>query len=88
MGAYVVGEDGVLERHTVEPEEELRPLTASPRSLPLARIPLGARAALDPPAPATRTQLTISGANSPCSTTPGVALSRAASSAGSPIGPK
>jgi predicted metal-dependent enzyme (double-stranded beta helix superfamily) len=30
MGAYVVGEDGVLERHTVEPEEELRPLTASP----------------------------------------------------------
>jgi predicted metal-dependent enzyme (double-stranded beta helix superfamily) len=29
MGAYVVGEDGVLERHTVEPEEELRPLSAS-----------------------------------------------------------
>ena len=29
MGAYVVGEDGVLERHTVEPEEELRPLSAT-----------------------------------------------------------
>ncbi len=26
MGAYVVGEDGVLERHSVAPEEELRPL--------------------------------------------------------------
>ena len=30
MGAYVVGEDGVLERHSVAPEEELRPLAASP----------------------------------------------------------
>jgi hypothetical protein len=30
MGAYVVGEDGVLERHSVAPEEELRPLSASP----------------------------------------------------------
>ena len=30
MGAYVVGEDGVLERHSVAPEEELRPLVASP----------------------------------------------------------
>ena len=29
MGAYVVGEDGVLERHAVMPEEELRPLSAS-----------------------------------------------------------
>jgi predicted metal-dependent enzyme (double-stranded beta helix superfamily) len=26
MGAYVVAEDGVLERHSVAPEEELRPL--------------------------------------------------------------
>jgi predicted metal-dependent enzyme (double-stranded beta helix superfamily) len=30
MGAYVVGENGVLERHSVAPEEELRPLSASP----------------------------------------------------------
>lgn len=30
MGAYVVGEDGVLERYSVAPEEELRPLSASP----------------------------------------------------------
>jgi predicted metal-dependent enzyme (double-stranded beta helix superfamily) len=30
MGAYVVGEDGVLERHSVAPEEELRPLSAFP----------------------------------------------------------
>jgi hypothetical protein len=29
MGAYVVGEDGVLERHSVAPEEELRPLAPS-----------------------------------------------------------
>jgi predicted metal-dependent enzyme (double-stranded beta helix superfamily) len=32
MGAYVVGEDGVLERHSVAPEEELRPLSASSAS--------------------------------------------------------
>ncbi len=32
MGAYRVGEDGVLERHTVAPEQELRPLAASPAS--------------------------------------------------------
>ncbi len=30
MGAYVVGEDGVLERHSVAPDEELRPLSLSP----------------------------------------------------------
>jgi predicted metal-dependent enzyme (double-stranded beta helix superfamily) len=29
MGAYVVGDDGVLERHSVPPEEELRPLAPS-----------------------------------------------------------
>ena len=37
MGAYVVGEDGVLERHTVEPEEELRPLSGLP-PFPRSRV--------------------------------------------------
>jgi predicted metal-dependent enzyme (double-stranded beta helix superfamily) len=41
MGAYVVGEDGVLERHSVAPEEELRPLSVLPPSRPAT-----------PPAPA------------------------------------
>jgi hypothetical protein len=30
MGAYVIGEDGVLARHPVSSGEELRPLTVAP----------------------------------------------------------
>ena len=40
----------------------------------------------DSPRP-TRTVATMSGGNSPCSTTPGVAANRAARAAGSPTGP-
>ena len=31
MGAYVIGDDGVLARHSVSSTEELRPLEPAPR---------------------------------------------------------
>jgi len=58
MGAYVVGENGVLERHSVASEEELRPLAARKLRLAIggahAHLWLAARATLDTDPPSRR----------------------------------
>ncbi len=85
MGAYVIGEDGVLARHPMSYERGARARATGRTS----RTSLGAcYGARTPPSPAIRIRLTSSGANRPCSTTPGVPLSLAESSRGSPTGPR
>ena len=46
MGAYVIGDDGVLARHPMSSSEELRPLERAALAADLA-VPLAARPALD-----------------------------------------
>lgn len=82
MGAYTVEPDGVLVRHAMSSSEELRPRAAAQR--PQAFAPARVRT---PPSSPITTRLTSSGSNRPCPTSPGVASSRAASSAGSSTGP-
>ena len=68
------------------PRGDLRP--GCRRDAPAGQDPARLKSvrSTDSPRP-TRTVATISGGNSPCPTTPGVAANRAARAAGSPTGP-
>ena len=85
MGAYSIDGDGVLARYPVSSSQDSARSTARSSSQLSARAPVRRSTAVSVPI---RIRLTMSGANRPCSTTPGVALRRAASSAGAPIGPR